>query len=107
MLPENLCPPASKYSWNCYKQSQITSEFYTPLLRWANKQIAMLLFYCYKRSSILKGFYFQMFKQPLEEMTDTEEDNSNGKTQALLNNTELKIIFGNLPPIYELHQWVR
>lgn len=45
-----------------------------------------------------------MFKQPLEEMA--EEDNSNGKTQALLNNTELKIIFGNLPPIYELHQWV-
>ncbi|XP_037872092.1 protein ECT2 isoform X2 [Bombyx mori] len=43
-----------------------------------------------------------MFKQPLEEMA--EEDNSNGKNQALLNNTELKIIFGNLPPIYELHQ---
>lgn len=45
---------------------------------------------------------FQMFKQPLEEMA--EEDSSNGKNQALLNNTELKIIFGNLPPIYELHQ---
>ncbi|XP_052737136.1 protein ECT2 isoform X4 [Bicyclus anynana] len=43
-----------------------------------------------------------MFKQPLEEMA--EDDSSNGKTQALLNNTELKIIFGNLPPIYELHQ---
>ncbi|CAH2068784.1 unnamed protein product, partial [Iphiclides podalirius] len=43
-----------------------------------------------------------MFKQPLEEMA--EEDSSNGKSQALLNNTELKIIFGNLPPIYELHQ---
>ncbi|XP_026323485.1 protein ECT2 isoform X3 [Hyposmocoma kahamanoa] len=43
-----------------------------------------------------------MFKQPLEEMA--EEDSSNGKNQALLNNTELKIIFGNLPPIYELHQ---
>lgn len=43
-----------------------------------------------------------MFKQPLEEMA--EEENSNGKNQALLNNTELKIIFGNLPPIYELHQ---
>ncbi|XP_061711445.1 protein ECT2 isoform X3 [Cydia pomonella] len=42
-----------------------------------------------------------MFKQPLEDMA--EEDNSNGK-MALLNNTELKIIFGNLPPIYELHQ---
>ncbi|XP_026764718.2 protein ECT2 isoform X2 [Galleria mellonella] len=43
-----------------------------------------------------------MFKQPLEEMV--EEDNSNGKYQALLNNTELRNIFGNLPPIYELHQ---
>ncbi|CAK1599944.1 unnamed protein product [Parnassius mnemosyne] len=43
-----------------------------------------------------------MFKQPLEEMA--EEDSNNGKNQALLNNTELKIIFGNLPPIYELHQ---
>ncbi|CAK1548456.1 unnamed protein product [Leptosia nina] len=43
-----------------------------------------------------------MFKQPLEEMA--EEDDNNGKNQALLNNTELKIIFGNLPPIYELHQ---
>ncbi|XP_013148591.1 PREDICTED: protein ECT2 isoform X2 [Papilio polytes] len=43
-----------------------------------------------------------LFKQPLEEMT--EEDTSNGKNQALLNNTELKIIFGNLPLIYELHQ---
>ncbi|XP_049887535.1 protein ECT2 isoform X2 [Pectinophora gossypiella] len=43
-----------------------------------------------------------MFKQPLEEMA--EDDYGNGKNQALLNNTELKIIFGNLPPIYELHQ---
>ncbi|CAH0406032.1 unnamed protein product [Chilo suppressalis] len=43
-----------------------------------------------------------MFKQPLEEMV--EEDTSSGKSQALLNNTELKNIFGNLPPIYELHQ---
>ncbi|XP_045542653.1 protein ECT2 isoform X2 [Papilio machaon] len=43
-----------------------------------------------------------LFKQPLEEMT--EDDSSNGKNQPLLNNTELKIIFGNLPPIYELHQ---
>ncbi|XP_041973962.1 protein ECT2 isoform X2 [Aricia agestis] len=43
-----------------------------------------------------------MFKQPLEVMV--EEDSTNGKNQALLNNTELKIIFGNLPPIYELHQ---
>ncbi|KAG7304527.1 hypothetical protein JYU34_011476 [Plutella xylostella] len=43
-----------------------------------------------------------LFKQPLEEMA--EEDCANGKEIALLNNTELKIIFGNLPPIYELHQ---
>ncbi|CAF4918339.1 unnamed protein product [Pieris macdunnoughi] len=43
-----------------------------------------------------------MFKQPLEEMA--EEDTNNGKNQALLNNTELKIIFGSLPPIFELHQ---
>ncbi|XP_060810256.1 protein ECT2 isoform X6 [Amyelois transitella] len=43
-----------------------------------------------------------LFKQPLEEMT--EEDTSNGKNQPLLNNTELRNIFGNLPPIYELHQ---
>ncbi|XP_068629216.1 uncharacterized protein pbl isoform X2 [Battus philenor] len=43
-----------------------------------------------------------MFKQPLEEMA--EEDASNAKMHSLLNNTELKIIFGNLPPIYELHQ---
>ncbi|KAM3966479.1 LOW QUALITY PROTEIN: epithelial cell transforming 2 pebble [Aphomia sociella] len=43
-----------------------------------------------------------MFKQPLEEMA--EEDNTNTKMQALLNNTELRNIFGNLPPIYELHQ---
>ncbi|XP_053601541.1 protein ECT2 isoform X3 [Plodia interpunctella] len=43
-----------------------------------------------------------LFKQPLEEMT--EEDTSNGKSQPLLNNTELRNIFGNLPPIYELHQ---
>ncbi|XP_065163645.1 protein ECT2 isoform X3 [Atheta coriaria] len=35
-----------------------------------------------------------MFKKHLEDMD--EED-------ALLNNTELKIIFGNLPPIYETH----
>lgn len=35
-----------------------------------------------------------MFKSHLEEMPESE---------ALLNNTELKIIFGNVPPIYELH----
>ncbi|XP_018334943.1 protein ECT2, partial [Agrilus planipennis] len=35
-----------------------------------------------------------MFKKHLEEMPEEE---------ALLNNTELKIIFGNLPPIYETH----
>ncbi|KAI4466302.1 protein ect2 [Holotrichia oblita] len=35
-----------------------------------------------------------MFKQQLENSTEEE---------ALLNNTELKIIFGNLPPIYETH----
>lgn len=35
-----------------------------------------------------------MFKSHLDDMPETE---------ALLNNTELKIIFGNLPPIYETH----
>ncbi|XP_077293738.1 epithelial cell transforming 2 pebble isoform X3 [Arctopsyche grandis] len=40
-----------------------------------------------------------IFKQPLEEMSN-EEDPS----KALLNNTELKIIFGNLVPIYEIHR---
>lgn len=35
-----------------------------------------------------------MFKKHLEDMPEEE---------ALLNNTELKIIFGNLPPIYETH----
>ncbi|XP_072935883.1 protein ECT2 isoform X5 [Epargyreus clarus] len=43
-----------------------------------------------------------MFKLPLEEKAEHDPDNS--KNVALLNNTELKIIFGNLPPIYELHQ---
>lgn len=38
-----------------------------------------------------------MFKNHLEKiLLDNEEE-------ALLNNTELKIIFGNLPPIYETH----
>lgn len=36
-----------------------------------------------------------MFKSHLENMSESE---------ALLNNTELKIIFGNLPPIYEVHR---
>ncbi|XP_067014278.2 protein ECT2 [Anabrus simplex] len=36
-----------------------------------------------------------LFKVPLEEMAETNS--------PLLNNTELKIIFGNLPPIYEVH----
>lgn len=62
------------------------------------------LFYYYQTWFFNLCFVFQMFKQPLEEMA--EEDYSNGKNQALLNNTELKNIFGNLPPIYELHQWV-
>ncbi|GBP31258.1 Protein ECT2 [Eumeta japonica] len=42
-----------------------------------------------------------LFKEPLESMNEEE---NNSKNQALLNNTELKIIFGNLPPIYELHK---
>ncbi|PSN46974.1 hypothetical protein C0J52_11128 [Blattella germanica] len=37
-----------------------------------------------------------MFKSPLENMSEAEG--------PLLNNTELKIIFGNLPPIYEVHK---
>ncbi|KAJ4437697.1 hypothetical protein ANN_17842 [Periplaneta americana] len=37
-----------------------------------------------------------MFKSPLENMSESED--------YLLNNTELKIIFGNLPPIYEVHK---
>lgn len=43
-----------------------------------------------------------MFKEPLEEMSDED----NGTTNPLLNNTELKIIFGFLPPIYEVHRFV-
>jgi hypothetical protein len=38
----------------------------------------------------------QMFKRPLEDLSESEGQ--------LLNNTELKIIFGNLPPIYEVHK---
>jgi hypothetical protein len=38
----------------------------------------------------------QMFKTPLEDLSVSEGQ--------LLNNTELKIIFGNLPPIYEVHK---
>lgn len=37
-----------------------------------------------------------MFKTPLEDLSVSEGQ--------LLNNTELKIIFGNLPPIYEVHK---
>lgn len=36
-----------------------------------------------------------MFKKHLEEMPENE---------ALLNHTEIKMIFGNLPPIYEVHK---
>ena len=36
-----------------------------------------------------------MFKKHLEEMAENE---------ALLNHTEIKMIFGNLPPIYDLHK---
>lgn len=36
-----------------------------------------------------------MFKGPLEDMLEEED--------PLLNGTELKIIFGNLPPIYNCH----
>lgn len=102
MWSESLCPLGNKSSWNYYRQSQITSGFYIPLLWYAID--IFILFNCFEIELVLTGFGFQMFKQPLEEMADTEEDNSNGKNQALLNNTELKIIFGNLPPIYELHQ---
>lgn len=38
----------------------------------------------------------QLFKSPLDEKVETD-------TQ-LLNATELKIIFGNLPPIYYVHK---
>ncbi|XP_046989207.1 protein ECT2 isoform X5 [Schistocerca americana] len=37
-----------------------------------------------------------LFKSPLEDVSE--------QGGALLNNTELKIIFGNLPPIYEVHK---
>jgi hypothetical protein len=37
-----------------------------------------------------------MFKKPLEDLSESDGQ--------LLNNTELKIIFGNLPPIYEVHK---
>jgi hypothetical protein len=37
-----------------------------------------------------------MFKKPLEDLSESEFH--------LLNNTELKIIFGNLPPIFEVHK---
>ncbi|XP_060875011.1 protein ECT2-like isoform X2 [Metopolophium dirhodum] len=37
-----------------------------------------------------------VYKEPLEEMIDKED--------CLLNNTEIKIIFGNVLPIYQVHQ---
>lgn len=37
-----------------------------------------------------------MYKEPLEEMIDKED--------SLLNNTEIKIIFGNVLPIYQVHR---
>ncbi|XP_050532432.1 protein ECT2 isoform X3 [Daktulosphaira vitifoliae] len=37
-----------------------------------------------------------VYKEPLEEMVDKED--------YLLNNTEIKIIFGNVLPIYQVHQ---
>lgn len=37
-----------------------------------------------------------MYKEPLEEMMDKED--------YLLNNTEIKIIFGNVLPIYQVHR---
>lgn len=45
----------------------------------------------------MKSLHFkQLFKQPLEETDD--------KKEGLLNTTEAKIIFGNFPPIYEVHK---
>jgi len=43
----------------------------------------------------LTSLFFQLIKAPLEEMTEKEG--------PLLDNTELKTIFGHLPPIYHLH----
>lgn len=42
------------------------------------------------------AFCVQLFKEPLE--------SKEGESAALLNPTELRIIFGNLPPIYEVHR---
>jgi hypothetical protein len=39
-----------------------------------------------------------MFKGPLEDLSESEDQ--------LLNNTELKIIFGNLPAIYKVHKQI-
>lgn len=45
------------------------------------------------------NFYFicvyQVYKEPLEEMVERED--------CLLTNTEIKIIFGNVLPIYQVH----
>lgn len=40
--------------------------------------------------------FLQLYKDPLEKMVESDE-------QPLLNPTELKIIFGHLPPIYQTH----
>lgn len=40
-------------------------------------------------------FILQLFKNPLEEMLESEN--------MILNATEVKIIFGNLPPIFDIH----
>lgn len=37
----------------------------------------------------------QVYKEPLEEMVERED--------CLLTNTEIKIIFGNVLPIYQVH----
>jgi hypothetical protein len=49
-----------------------------------------------RAAAIAVCFGGQMFKKPLEDLSESDGQ--------LLNNTELKIIFGNLPPIYEVHK---
>lgn len=44
----------------------------------------------------MKNCEFQVYKQPLEEDVD--------KPKELLSSLEIKIIFGNFPPIYEVHK---
>lgn len=43
-----------------------------------------------------ESMWLQLFKEPLEK--------KDGVSANLLNATELRIIFGNLPPIYEVHR---